>query len=53
MRRELQTAVDEQKKQIIELEDELQLANDARMRSEVGRTATAFVHTIGQHQRSA
>lgn len=35
LKRELQVQVDEQKKQIVELEDELQLANDAKMRAEV------------------
>jgi myosin protein heavy chain len=35
IKRELQVQVDEQKKQLLELEDELQLANDAKMRAEV------------------
>ena len=35
LRRELQTQVEAQKTQIIELEDEIQLASDERMRSEV------------------
>ncbi len=35
VRRELQALADDQKKQILELEDDLLLANDAKMRSEV------------------